>query len=298
MDRRPALLLGLSLVLAGCVCRRAEISPWPPLLNAPASLSEMAQTVGQRAPRADTLQMQARVVAQGESVLGRRAFDLNFLWRRPDSVRVRLSRQGPGTVFELLQQGGYLTLLFNRERLYFTGPMGTLDPNFTEEVPLDAQALATVPLLNEVFARRLPHLRVAAAPRGSCWRRHLFLRGDPREAQGLWWSGFEEEVWAVRRDTLAVEGLALRLPRAVSEQPLWLWLVVNAHREFDGAVLPAEFTLSLVRRPWHRWRRGEQWSLQAEVTAYRVNPELQARVFELPPPRGVEMHSLRELVVR
>jgi hypothetical protein len=294
----------IAAALDGCVCRTAEISPRLPLGSPPSTPDAMLGVVEQRAQPPETLQMQAHVVAQGKSLIGRRAFDINLLWRRPDQTRLRLSRPGPGTVFEVLQRGDTLTLLDPLNRQYFSGPIEDLDPAILVKLPLDATAMVTVPLIDEAFAERLPHLRLAEAPRGSCWRGHLFLQGDPSNSESKWWQTYQDEIWAVRPATLTVEGLALRLPNTVSAKPLWLWLVFDRYAEVqqsglpDHVVLPSEFSIALARRPWRRWRRGEIWSLTGKVTLVRLSPALQDQAFEMPPPRGVEVTPLRDLIVR
>ncbi|MBN1475323.1 hypothetical protein JXA47_01075, partial [Candidatus Sumerlaeota bacterium] len=273
-------------------------------------VDQMASIAAQRAIGPTSVQMMAHVTIAGGEIVGRWGLDANLMWREPGDVRLRLNRPPPVTIRQFLQCDGWTTILYDQEGLYFRGPTETLDPSIRRNMPTDASSLVAVPLIDEIFAQRLPDLRPVGRPEGSCWRRHTFLRGDPSDAEDPWWRTFEEEIWAIRPDTLTVEGLALRLPPMNGGDSLWLWITLDAYTAFDvteegggvpseeGLVLPSEFRLALVERPWRRWRRGEIWSVSGEVNRILLNRRFADQVFDLPPPRGAEIHALWQLRMR
>jgi hypothetical protein len=258
-----------------------------------------------RALDPETLRVSTNMVARGDSLLGRFAFDAALVHQVPDRVRVRASRAVPGgELLELIQRGDQLTLFFYRDRRCFTGPLDTLPPEVAERLPVDATWLVAAPLIDTVLAREWPSLRRGRAPRWSCWRRDLWLTGGPPRSAGG--RGFPEQIWALDPDTLTVEAAAFRLP---GEKPLWLTMRFEEYRmhtadEVAGlasgetAVLPAAFRVSLARRPWRRWWRGELWSIETHINRFRLNRPVREEDFTWTPPAGVEVLPLTALQVR
>lgn len=298
--RIAALMLGVT-TLVGCACHRAAVSPRPALDTAVAGVEDLATPAAERAFHPESLQMQANVVARGSSLLVSRSFIANLLWREPGDIKLRILNPQGFEAIQILQRDGNLTFLDTIDRarpIMFTGPIETLDPEVRESMPIDAACLVAVPLIDTVLSDRLSALELIDRPRGSCWRDHLFLRGDPADSASEWWRTFDEEIWAVREDTATVEGLALRLPSEEGDAP-WIWIVFDEYQEFEGRVLPSRFHLAAVKRPWRRMWRGEQWHVEGVVTVHRVDPPQlrNDRVFTLPIPRGAEIYPLSELAV-
>lgn len=263
--------------------------------------SDLYEIASERAANPERLKMEASIVARGSSLLAKRSFRVNLLWRNPDTALLRvLSREG-FTLLQVLQQSGYLRILNEADRehpIFFVGPLASIDPEVAERIPLDVSALALVPLVDSVFAQRLPHLSLIDRPSRSCWRDHLFFQGDPSTSLDPWWRRFDDEIWAVRPETGTVEGVALEMPGLDGEDPLWIWLVIDQYEEIDGNVLPTQFQLSLVERPWRRWRQGERWVVEAEVTQHWLNAPIRDAAFQLIPPPGVEVYPLSALDLR
>jgi hypothetical protein len=299
---RSVLLLLAAVLLAGCACRRAAISRRTPLSREITAPAQIADIVEPRIHRPDTVQMQSNLVARADGLLGRMAFEIGLRWLRPDHVRLRVRRAGVN-LLEIIQAPDEFTLYLWKLREGFRGPPSDLDPEVAQAIPVtDLSALSLVPLIDELLAERLTDLQPASPPRWSCWRRHLWLAGVPDEASRSPLSAFEADQWALRPDTLTVEGLALRLPSEDDDKPLWLSLTVDRYDAVDAPdgettsplILPSEFHLSVARYPWRRWWRGELWSVAGSGTRLVFDRPMTPHDFELRLQPGAVLHPLRE----
>jgi len=123
----------LALMCAGLACRGTGTRPsdFSPLRNPDPLLrqgttEELMGLLERRAPPHRTLQAQGRVSVEDQVENRRRWFDVNLLYREPDNVRLRGSRVGPGTLFEVLATNEESWFYNNRNRELFVGTVDDL----------------------------------------------------------------------------------------------------------------------------------------------------------------------------
>jgi hypothetical protein len=121
------LVLGWSLLwLSACGSSRPRPADFSPLRNpdpllAKGTPTELLSLLERRTSSPRTLQAQGRVTVSEEGQRRRQWFDVNLLYRTPDSVLLRGSRVGPGTLFTVLSKPEESWFFLNREGELYVG---------------------------------------------------------------------------------------------------------------------------------------------------------------------------------
>src|SRR5690606_24296940 len=134
------------VVMAGCRGSRPRPADFSPLQNPDPLLragtpAELLALLERRAPDHRTVQAQGRVTVEVEGHGGRQWFDANLLYREPDSVRLRGSRVGPGTLFEVLATPAESWFYLRQERDLYVGTSQELRQHLGLLGSLDLQEL-------------------------------------------------------------------------------------------------------------------------------------------------------------
>ncbi len=121
------VLLGFFLLgLSACGSSRPRPADFSPLRNPDPLLvkgtpAELLSLLERRTSNPRTLQAQGRVTVSEEGRKRRQWFDANLLYRTPDSILLRGSRVGPGTLFTMLSKPEESWFFLNREGELYVG---------------------------------------------------------------------------------------------------------------------------------------------------------------------------------
>ncbi len=269
------LALGMGFALAGCrQTQKVFVSPYTnpanaqgtsPTVNtagnaaAKASLEELSRALAARHPEWDTLQALADIVIyKGKKARG--TFNANLLVSLPDRARLRGSKVGIGTFFEIISDGDLLHVHLNKDGLLFSGR--------AEDLPPDAgvlRAASTEGLLGALLAERDLARRLRQSSPASIVTRpaHWIIRIDS-PAENRW------QVWVVRRNDFLVEETLIGRPGAGTEARIRYW----GYRLFGEEPLPSDLEIHLA---------GQSEWIRVDVDTYKVNPTLPPVIFA--PPR-------------
>ncbi|MCX7015596.1 MAG: hypothetical protein NTW86_24095 [Candidatus Sumerlaeota bacterium] len=112
--------------LSSCVLIQKPYSSVRPLSAPPQTLGAILPQLEARWPEPRTFQGQGELIVSGEGIRGKDVVDGNLLYSAPDRLRFRASRLPVGTVFEILQTGGRVSIKLNREGKVFEGSAAEL----------------------------------------------------------------------------------------------------------------------------------------------------------------------------
>lgn len=271
MRRLLAVALA-AMIFAGCSSHRRAGAPEfrSPLeatgqqLLRDATIDELQRILDRRAATYATLVAQGRVTLAIEGDSRRRWFEANLLWRRdPAAVRLRGSRVGPGTLFEMLTTRDEAWFYLNGDRTLY---LGTPDQFAHSAGVLGALSL------DDMMAALLVSQDLRGALAAERWRLRLSTAPDtltitrPSPGGG-------DKTWIVRRADAFVREMRLR---DAAGTPVARVRYDAYEFAQPGAPMPSDLTITLP---------GEGLEARFEVSSWKLDPELKSLVFER--PRGV-----------
>ncbi|MBI5155353.1 DUF4292 domain-containing protein [Candidatus Poribacteria bacterium] len=262
---RAAAVLLCFAALAFTGCRRAsfvtpyDVPPGAPTL-AQGTLAELDALLEARAPEHATLWVRARVILREPGRRGKAWFDATILYKAPDAVRLRGSRIPIGVLFEVIALGDQAGVYLKRDGELYVGTFGELREQGGGLGALSLGEMMSALLVNQELRRLM------SAP--AAWRvvnsREDLLLSKPIEDGRVM-------VWRIRRSDGLVRETILTTPSGE----------IEARVRYDGYAftgpdeepLPSRLAIELA---------GGQFEVTIEPGEYKLDPELDPRVFIYP----------------
>jgi hypothetical protein len=264
------------VVMAGCRGSRPRPADFSPLQNPDPLLragtpAELLALLERRAPDHRTVQAQGRVTVEVEGHGGRQWFDANLLYRDPDSVRLRGSRVGPGTLFEVLATPAESWFYLRQERDLYVGTSDDLREHLGLLGSLDLKELMSSILI----AQELRFVLTNQAQSG--WR----VRRDDIEFRDQ--RGGLQRIWTIDRHSGLVRRVELR-----EDGRTMAFVEYDRYVLLEGPeLLPDDLRVILPR---------EGVTARLRISTYNLDPQLREDVvFESRPSGARATYPLWQL---